>query len=468
MASPISNFFTYIIKPDNILSLKGPSREVDVAYEQLKELESGEMTHIEGDVVHLIIANQEDKPGASVAIKVDNIANMIGKTSSDVKKLIDHHDLEKAIEQEMKRAFLQEYGLKESEYDLLKQFYKELKSTLESSQHPLFFSRTDTSNASGDFSPRSFIYIPSGPMKGFHVLLKSHGIDELGVGKTNLTTVAFCLDTGVKEAFRTGKSVKFSEEEREVNKIILEHPDYFSIGIPIEYLSSWRPRETREKNIPKTLLDQDSDFERKMGVSKTGMIMPYYPSTLLEQMTTLTFDQKLKAALKTANALKLLHDLGFVHYDLKPENVNMTDEGDPRLSDFGNASKIGEAMPSSCGAPGYMDPDMIAQAESGVYEATPQADIWSFGIIMAQMFLEPDKFDEFKEFIDQENDEMKLVKMDSAAWNNYLQGLFPEWENVAHVDNIIYLSLQKEPGDRKEMKDIIEQLDILVEFSQGF
>lgn len=75
-------------------------------------------------------------------------------------------------------------------------------------------------------------------------------------------------------------------------------------------------------------------------------------------------------------ALSLLHAAGFMHGDLKPENM-MCDmsSGDITIIDFGSVEPFPregeEAEPSKCGTQFYQDADRILNPD---YVAKPEAD----------------------------------------------------------------------------------------------
>ncbi|MBD0676041.1 serine/threonine-protein kinase [Streptomyces sp. CBMA156] len=84
-----------------------------------------------------------------------------------------------------------------------------------------------------------------------------------------------------------------------------------------------------------------------------------------------------------------LHRSGWVHNDLKPENVLIGRDGEVRLSDFGLAIELtgthGHSAPM--GTPDYLPPERWKEplGEHGVKVRTT-ADIWALGIVIHEVF----------------------------------------------------------------------------------
>ncbi len=87
-------------------------------------------------------------------------------------------------------------------------------------------------------------------------------------------------------------------------------------------------------------------------------------------------------AVGVATALAAIHGTGIVHRDLKPANVLLSPVG-PRVIDFGIARALDTVAAATrtgtfVGTPAYMAPEVIRGQE-----ATPAADIWAWGCVVA-------------------------------------------------------------------------------------
>ena len=131
-------------------------------------------------------------------------------------------------------------------------------------------------------------------------------------------------------------------------------------------------------------------------------------------------------AVAVARALHYAHRRGFVHRDVKPENILFGEEGTPQLTDFGIARAIGSgtrmtATGMSIGSPHYMSPEQARGRD-----VDGRSDLYSLGVVLYEMLtgrLPFDAADTFAVAYSHINDPVPELSRELAAWQPAVERL---------------------------------------------
>jgi serine/threonine protein kinase len=200
----------------------------------------------------------------------------------------------------------------------------------------------------------------------------------------------------------------------------------------------------------RNIVEIEAVTETELG---TGILMPYYPSSLRDLIRDRPkLDAVLSTAVQMAQGLQHLHGHGILHLDLKPENVLLSSDGTPALSDFG-ISKVVErpdlkknptlevALPAISGTLKYMAPEQLLSTVVSV-----KTDVFAFGVILYEAVT---GHHPFSGDIIQEYASSLLSSPVNFSVPERL--MLPGW-----LRNLIMQTLEKSPADRPMPSAIID------------
>jgi serine/threonine protein kinase len=110
------------------------------------------------------------------------------------------------------------------------------------------------------------------------------------------------------------------------------------------------------------------------------LVMEYIPSGSLADQGTLPPERAARLGVQIADALEAVHAAGFVHGDIKPGNVLVTEDGRAKLADFGASRAVHADVTLTetgglvAGTPAYIPPE-VANGE----DPAPASDMFALG-----------------------------------------------------------------------------------------
>lgn len=117
---------------------------------------------------------------------------------------------------------------------------------------------------------------------------------------------------------------------------------------------------------------------RKMfKLNAISLVMELVDAQALDQRVPKDQRLAIKIFTQVAAGLAHMHGRGYVHADIKPSNVLVTEGDTVKIIDLGQCCPIGTVKKRIQGTPGYMAPEQ-AHRQS----ITPQTDIFNFGAMM--------------------------------------------------------------------------------------
>ncbi len=112
-------------------------------------------------------------------------------------------------------------------------------------------------------------------------------------------------------------------------------------------------------------------------VKEMLLSMEFFDGKSLEDSPALSLLDVMLVFRMVAGGLHAMHQQGFVHCDIKPNNILMNESGTIKIIDLGQSCKIGTVKPRIQGTPDYIAPEQVLRKALG-----PKTDIFNLGATM--------------------------------------------------------------------------------------
>lgn len=185
------------------------------------------------------------------------------------------------------------------------------------------------------------------------------------------------------------------------------------------------------------------------------LVMEYISGGTLKDLLgqQVSFREASRLLAPVARAIEFAHKKGIIHRDIKPQNILITESGDPMLTDFGIAKILGAEEKAELtmtglgfGTPGYMAPEQLLGAR-----ADKRLDIYNMGIVLYEFIAgrKPFRIADLSEMLLQNDEEI------AAHLKQYLPPALP-----GDVEHTLLKALAKNPDDRfQDMGEFAEKLE---------
>jgi serine/threonine-protein kinase len=188
-------------------------------------------------------------------------------------------------------------------------------------------------------------------------LLNYEVLERLGEGARS--TIYAVMDPLTKQTFALKHVLR--EDTKDI-RFIEQMENEFAISKQFNHPNL---RRSYDLKIVKSML---------LKVNEAFLIMELFHGKALDVYLPPSIVDIVDAFIQAAQGLKAMHVMGYVHCDIKPNNIMRTDAGQVKVIDFGQSAKIGTVKERIQGTPDFIAPEQVTRRPISV-----QTDVFNLG-----------------------------------------------------------------------------------------
>ena len=213
-------------------------------------------------------------------------------------------------------------------------------------------------------------------------------------GNSQIPTLFLNLSTALQDRFqllkelgRGGMGIVFQAHDKQLNEQVAIKVLSPLLSKNSDALERLKREVSAARRVTHQNIIRIHDISESNGLHFVSM--EYFVGTTLKEIIkrdgACSLIKGAQIALQICNGIESAHRQGVVHRDLKSQNIIVNDSGELKIIDFGLASSAHmEGMTATgliLGTPEYMAPEQVDGKR-----ADERADIYSFGIILYEIF----------------------------------------------------------------------------------
>lgn len=269
---------------------------------------------------------------------------------------------------------------------------------------------------------------PGDMIEGYRVMA------ELGRGAASV--IFLVQDVKTKQVWALKHVVKTNEKEQR----FLDQAEQ-------EYKVASKVNSPSVRKISKVIRKKESLLG---GVNELFLVMEHIDGSSAERHPPETFEDLAWICEQVAGGLHSMHQQGYVHADMKPNNIIVDEKNNAKIIDLGQSCRSGTVKERIQGTPDYIAPEQVHRRA-----ITPKTDVYNLGATMYWMLT--------RHFVP-----TALARGDSLV-GSLDDALIPKPKRPSEInprvpemlDQLVMDCVEVDPDDRPAMELVVNRLNLI-------